>query len=186
MTDNLDLQAQIAALAGRINRHKSQGEPPVHHSTPYIRGRYGGYRGRWQPSAPRQTYKHKTLVLAKSAAEETKHNDGAPVTQDTAVPTNGTAFVKAHGTNNQVMTATTFEREQKAKALLKPHSTAVTKQHLYDHHANHKLERLTRASLPSRNSRIIEVEGLKFTMKEDGSKLVRIQGETERVNTRGG
>lgn len=178
MADEYDLKTQIAVLAGRINRHKTQQNtstsPPTHDS----RTRSAGYHGRWHPPASRQTFKNKSLVIANGLADaSTKSSQVTRQLRHDTLSDGTASLIKAQGTNNSLMTASTYEREQRTKALQKPVSAAVNKQHLHNYQIAQKQNRLNNQALPPpRSSRLIELDGIEYEMKEDGSKLVRVAG----------
>ncbi|KAI7280470.1 hypothetical protein KC345_g4739 [Hortaea werneckii] len=102
MSEQADLQARIAAIAGKINQHKQQqfDQPPppphpihVHRWSPY--GRSG-----------RQTHKNRTLVVGGQQG----------------------GFVAARGMNNQLMTKQAYDREQAAKQESKEQHRANKRQ----------------------------------------------------------
>lgn len=139
MATDAEMQARIAELAGKINRHKQQqqqqseadnapGQPfrgnqyPHNHrfspyATPRGRGR-GGYG---------QTFQNRTLVNTSASSS----------TSNTPPPQNKQQYLQ-----------NTYEKGQLARHFNKPET-----------------------------SRELVIEGVRFSMKEDGSKLTRLSGE---------
>ncbi|KAI6950254.1 hypothetical protein KC321_g18391 [Hortaea werneckii] len=102
MSEQADLQARIAAIAGKINQHKQQqyNQPPppphsihVHRWSPYSRG-------------GRPIHKNRTLVVGGQQE----------------------GFVAARGINNQLMTKEAYDREQAAKQESKEQHRANKRQ----------------------------------------------------------
>ncbi|KAI7371552.1 hypothetical protein KC353_g1394 [Hortaea werneckii] len=102
MSEQADLQARIAAIAGKINQHKQQqyDQPPppphpihVHRWSPYGRG-------------GRPLHKNRTLVVGGQQE----------------------GFVAARGINNQLMTKEAYDREQAAKQESKEQHRANKRQ----------------------------------------------------------
>ncbi|KAI7407528.1 hypothetical protein KC332_g7860 [Hortaea werneckii] len=102
MSEQADLQARIAAIAGKINQHKQQqyDQPPppphpihVHRWSPYGRG-------------GRPIHKNRTLVVGGQQE----------------------GFVAARGINNQLMTKEAYDREQAAKQESKEQHRANKRQ----------------------------------------------------------
>lgn len=100
MTEQTELQARIAAVAGRINQHKQQQFAARGRWAPYDRGggrlTYGG----------RQMHKNKTLVVGEQQA----------------------GFVASRGQNHQLMTKDTYNREQKSKQEVNEQHRATKRQ----------------------------------------------------------
>lgn len=182
MADEAELQARIAAISGKINHHKHQHTPltpnahhhqPHHYPvsiprdygrwTPYGRGGRGGGASRAQP------YKNRSLVLgvtAKPAAiaaseEVTASIDLAPPAED---------FVSTRGFGiNQLMNKETYDREQKQKEQ----SRASKRQ---------KVNRVEQTRLTqhtsTQGSRELVIDGIRFQLRDDGSKLMRLAGKS--------
>lgn len=97
MDDEAELQARIAAIAGKINQHKQQQRQ--NRQAPQL-----GY-SRWSPygNAGRQIHKNRTLVVAEQ-------QDG---------------YVATSGANNQLMRKDVFDREQQNRQEMKEQQRAV-------------------------------------------------------------
>jgi hypothetical protein len=177
MTEEAELQAKIAALAGQINKRKQQSFahapiPPPYSAhanrwAPYARGSRGGFQ------AP---HKNRTLVLKPSTPQdaEVKSESGAtamhaPVASSSAKDT----FVSTRGSRmNQLMTKETFAREQKHRQEQLEQQRAVKRPRTP---ANDTMNTTSTTRPPLRE---IEIEGIRFQLKEDGSKLIRIRGQS--------
>lgn len=178
MTDDAELQARIAAIKGRIDRHRTHPTPPnvtQKHYSSYAAPPHGA--GRWAPyHANRgQPYKNRSLVVAAEPPQQgtVRAAPGTdPNPQTAASP--GENIVKTRGTNNQLMTKSTYEREQTAKKELKSRAPAASKQRLQNYREQQRLAHHFQSPTASRE---LEMDGIRFSMKEDGSKLVRIIGE---------
>ena len=161
MADEAELQARIAALSGRITHHKQQQQqqPPQSYRgsprwSPYGRG---GGRAAFAGPPP---HRHRTLVNDQRAAAA---NEG---------------FVSTRGTNNQLMTKDTYEREQKQHKELKA-------QHRADKRQKRNVEEqdriLRQMNVPGQEAnREMVIDGLRFQLSADGSKLIRLAGKKTR------
>ncbi|TKA71040.1 hypothetical protein B0A55_06325 [Friedmanniomyces simplex] len=187
MADNAELQAKIAAVTGKINQHKHhpffQSPPPprAYHDIQQSTQSYRG-DGRWSPygrggRAGFQTaHKNRSLVLSGTSTPPSDVR-GSP-----AVATASPALVSSRGTNNQLMTKDTYEREQKQMIEHKEqHCVAKRlKRNTQDQHRILSHLDSTGAAV----SREIAIDGIRFHMAEDGSKLTRVHDiTTETVPT---
>lgn len=177
MSDEAELQAKIAALAGKINQHKQQPTAPAAHSphhAPYHDNRasnrwtpygYAARGGRPARGAYHGTHKNRTLVLGGAQAGQS-----TPIEQDTAADPSAKgpeSFVSARRTGmNQLMTKDTYERELQQKMVQQDRPTQRTtpKQHAPSAQSTTQL-------------RIMELAGIKFKVANDGSKLFRVPGK---------
>lgn len=166
MSDQAELQARIAALQGRIQKHK---QPP-----PSYRGGHHSHRGgaRWTPfgrvgwhAAP-PTFKNRKLVLATGQQNGTTTDE--PANAD-AMPSpmpakQGFVTSQAPG-RKQLMTQDVFTREQKQMQQYQTPATPATP-------STPKPTNPTRPTAP----RTLEIDGLHFEVQAAGSKLIRIRG----------
>jgi len=180
MTDNAELQAKIAAVTGKIKQHKHhpffQPTPPprAYHDQPHsaqphrVDSRWSPYnrggRGGFQPA-----HKNRTLVLSDSSATPTPAR-GAPV-----VATASSPLVSARGTNHQLMTKDTYEREQKQRIEQEGQRRVAKslKRNTQDQHRILSHLNSTGAAV----SREIAIDGIRFRLAGDGSKLTRVHGK---------
>ncbi|KAK5711897.1 hypothetical protein LTR15_012243 [Elasticomyces elasticus] len=185
MADNAELQARIAAVSGKITQHKHH---PFFQPTPLPTAQHNyhqprhAYRGdnRWSPygrggrGGHQSAHRHRTLVL-NSANTPTPTEQDAPAT-----------LVSSRGTNHQLMTKDTYLREQKHTTEQKEQQRAVKilKRNVQDQHRI--LSHL--GSTGSTTNREILINGLRFNIASDGSKLMRVRdlntiGDTPRKTT---
>ncbi|KAK5127046.1 hypothetical protein LTR85_008405 [Meristemomyces frigidus] len=158
MTEEAELQARIAAIAGKINQCKQQPYSPQPHA-------------RWAPYA-RPTHKNRTLVVNP----DQKWPTGVlPGSED---------LVSMRGTNKQLMTKDTFEREQKHKQEIKEQSRAVKRQKR-NTEEQHRILRHVDAS-GSASTRAMVVEDIRFTLTPDGGKLIRAPGRQDSTENEAG
>ena len=194
MTDNEDLQAKIAAIAGQINRQKQQSHQfapnaQYHGAYPHATQTYTGNaydRGRWAPyksgrGGQQVPFQNRKLVLKGSNKPTPPSTSGDTTPEPAAVVAGanaplfmasaaGEGFVK---TNNKLMTTAAFRREQKAKQ-------DTTNTHMTVKRPAGHQEDTTRSAKhfkTARQERTLDVNGISFLVKNDGSKLVRISGE---------
>ncbi|KAK3641888.1 hypothetical protein LTR56_000048 [Elasticomyces elasticus] len=182
MADNAELQARIAAVSGKITQHKHhpffQPTPPpiVQHN--YHQPRHA-YRGdnRWSPygrggrGGHQTAHRNRTLVLNTPVPAEQE----APAT-----------LVSSRGTNHQLMTKDTYVREQAHTTERQEQQRAAKrlKRNVQDQHRvlNHL------GSTGTIINREILINGLRFQIAGDGSKLMRVRdlnttGDTPRKTT---
>lgn len=174
-----ELQARITAVQGKIDVHKQyQHVPPhaqyhqPHHPhptayrgaprwTPYGRGRRGG-RGGYAPPV-----KNRTLVL----------NGTKPPTNEVTLPTpvkkelpRHDNFVATH--THQLVNKDAYDRHRHRKEQLRATKRQQINQTertaLIQHTASH-------------GGRELLIEGIRFQLRDDGSKLVRIAGTSIRL-----
>jgi hypothetical protein len=168
MEDDAEILNRIARLRGQIEQKKQGTQTHQHgqhrpHATPYRgasrwspygRGRGGG-RGGYAPPV-----KNLTLV----------NNNSNPALHETAQNGDEDDRTKNFATSNthQLMNQNTYEREKKQKE-----EHRVTKRQ--------KINRKERSNLithaAERGSREMLIEGLRFQLRDDGSKLIRLPGE---------
>ncbi|KAK7969260.1 CCCH zinc finger protein [Apiospora saccharicola] len=192
-----ELMAQISNLAGRINRHKAQqtGQPghPNHatHSTrgasrvaPYPHGNYRGVRGGRAPA-----YRNKTLVLNGQSRPATNSDDSTP----TPTTPNG-SWVTKTDRHLQLINSNVYEKESqnRANAIEQTQRNKVLRK---DHAEKAHIHDWRRACLQYDRdppSYEVTVDGIRFQVTREGSKLVRAPGDpnpptaTPRVTTIGG
>ncbi len=170
-----ELQARIAAVQGKIDVHKQQHVPPPtqyhrpYHPyptayrgaprwAPYGRGRGNG-RGRYAPPV-----KNRTLVL----------NGAKPPTNELALPTpvkkeapQHDNFVATH--THQLVNKDAYDRHQHRKEQLR----ATRRQQINQTERTALIQHTA-----SQGGRKLLIEGIRFRLRDDGSKLVRISGAT--------
>jgi pyruvate/2-oxoglutarate dehydrogenase complex dihydrolipoamide acyltransferase (E2) component len=147
MADDAALQAKIAALAGAINRHKQQQPAPE----PYYQQPY---------SAPTPPY--------RGNHQQFNNNRWAPFPQPRG---RGRGGYGASFQNRTLVNATT--------AATPPATGTRTPQQQQQQDLQNRQEKSKLAqhfSTPGA-SRELVIEGVRFSMKEDGSKLIRVTGE---------
>ncbi|KAK7923151.1 CCCH zinc finger protein [Apiospora marii] len=188
-----ELMAQISNLAGRINRHKAQqtGQPgyPNHatHSTrgafrvaPYPHGSYRGVRGGRAPG-----YRNKTLVLNGQSRPTTNADDSTP----TPTTPNG-SWVTKTDRHLQLINSNVYEKESqnRANAIEQTQRNKVLRK---DHAEKARLlnflgKQPTTVVAPASNTTAtpssyeVTVDGIRFQVTRQGSKLVRAPGMLRR------
>ncbi|KAF2766231.1 hypothetical protein EJ03DRAFT_330294 [Teratosphaeria nubilosa] len=178
MDEQADLQARIAALAGKINQHKQQPQSPQHRRDSQQFSQQYRASGRWSPyGGPvgrvgyAQPRRNRTLVL----------NGMNPPPATMSEPPPGSPLVSARGTNNQLMTKETYEREQRNRNLsqeqlrdAKRRRKNVEEQYRIQQHFHNQ---------PRSESRQVIVNGVGFALTADGSKLVRASNANPDLET---
>jgi hypothetical protein len=168
MEDDAEILNKIARLKGQIEQKKQGTQTHQHgqhrpHATPYRgasrwspygRGRGGG-RGGYAPPV-----KNLTLV----------NNNSTPALLDTTQSGNDDDRAKNFATSNthQLMNQGTYEREKKQKE----EDRATKRQKINRKERSHLITHAT-----ERGSREMLIEGLRFQLRDDGSKLIRLPGE---------
>jgi len=187
MSEDAELQARIAAITGQINQHKQQQQPftptpPYQRHTQY-NPNFHTSRGRWSPysrggrAGYAQQHPNRTLVLSSA--------QGSPPSAVTAASTLPASVASPHASTDsfvstrapgkaQLMSKETYAREQKQLLEQKKHARAAKRQKINNvertalmHHVN---------SSTFSESREVVVNGLRYQLREDGSKLMRIHG----------
>ncbi|KAI0020593.1 hypothetical protein F4780DRAFT_742069 [Xylariomycetidae sp. FL0641] len=206
-SEDQELMEKIGKLAGQINRHKAQrggfgngpnyATPVSHHRTaPYPSPSYRGGRGR-----PGPTYRNKTLVLNGQNRSPNSPTD-ANSAPDPANPT----WVTKTDRHLQLINGAVYEKEtqQRANAM---EQTARQQQRLRNQREKAKVMNSLRrgagtnmqgsantptASTSSTSRYEIEVDGVRFHVVQQGSKLIKAPNDvnppsaTPKVATVGG
>lgn len=152
MADDAALQAKIAALAGAINRHKQQQPEPVAnlaHPQHTYNNTGQPYRGNLQGN------NHRWTPFPSTRGRGRGRGGYGPGFQ-----------------NRTLVNATTVS------APPTPPTTNGTQQHQQQDWQNRqeKSKLAHHFNTPGVNRELV-IEGVRFTMKEDGSKLIRVTGE---------
>lgn len=175
MDDEAALRARIAALAGQIDERKQIYAHP--HTHPAARGnhRWAPY-GRGGRAGFHKPHKNRTLVIAstQNGTIASPGGDAAAQEHPTATSPADHALITTRGAKaNQLMTKHVFEREQKQR------------QEYQETHQKTKRPKLDRGpsddkhvAKPTTQHRELEIEGIRFQLKDDGSKLIRITGQS--------
>lgn len=177
MTENAELQAKIAALSGQINQHKQHKHQPFKPSQHRTRGHWSPY-GRSGRAGYPQPHKNRTLVL--SGTQNSPPPASTTTDFNTATLANASiaadSFVSARGPGKKsLMNKDTYEREQ--KQVLEHKETALeAKRQKIDREERTTLMHHVNAS-PASGSRELVVDGIRFQLRDDGSKLIRIPGK---------
>ncbi|KAI0967641.1 hypothetical protein F4678DRAFT_445055 [Xylaria arbuscula] len=176
--EDQELRDKISKLSSRINRHKETQHNGVNHSTsyhrsaPYPQYTYRGGRARFAP-----TYRNRTLVLNGAQSPPSNQDGQAP---DPATP----SWVTKTDRHLQLINRDVYEREtqQRTQAI---EQTIKQKQLNRDRREKAQLFRnMQQAGIPnstatSSNSSKpvsryeVEVEGVRFHVTQQGSKLVK-------------
>ena len=118
-------------------------------------------------------HKNRTLVLGSNQKPAVPSSisldlDTTPNAEDT-VATDGFVTTRGRGMN-QLMSKDTYDREQKQKLEQKQQVRATKKQQV-------NLEERSKLEKYAANNREVIIDGLRFQLREDGSKLIRISGK---------
>jgi hypothetical protein len=192
MDEDAELKAKIAALNSQINQAKQHPSPYAARSgqSPYRNHapQSWGAQSRWFAPYPRggrggrAGYKHvqnRSLVL--NAASSTSTPPSEPSTPHnelatTSSTTNDGYIATRRPGMNQLINRETYDREQKQKQEQHERTRGAKRQKV-DREERTKLRQYT----SSQGNREIIVEGIRFQLREDGSKLIRISGKTTRT-----
>ncbi|KAK9794573.1 putative C3H1-type domain-containing protein [Seiridium cardinale] len=169
-----ELLAQINRLEGRISKHKAQQTAPSHsrgtfRAAPYHRG--GGYRGS-RGQAP--TYRNKTLVLN---GQNGQHRDA---TANSNAAGSG-SWVSRTDRHLQLINSSVFEKDSQARASAIEETQRLKRLQKEQAEKNRFLNYVqqyassaapTSPSTPASRYEIT-VEGIRFQITKQGSKLVR-------------
>ena len=189
MGDNADLKARIAAVAGKINQHKqNQGQPfalkPQHHDAHRNVPSQRSPNGRWSPFGSRGRagqplpHKNRTLVLGGNQASPPRGPEITPATEALANPDFAAkTFVTTQAPGRKVlMNKDTYAREQK-QVLEQQETARAAKRQKVDLQQRTTLMNHVNTTSASGNREMV-VEGIRFQLREDGAKLIRVSGKT--------
>lgn len=182
MENEAAMRAKIAALKGQIEERKQtfahphlplpqalqhfQAAQGTNRWAPYTRGGRGGYV---------KTHKNRSLVIAGASNRAVPDGGNAAGTLPPfALSAENNTMISTRGAKvNQVMTKHTFEREKKQRQELQNMQSTVERQKSRRGHNAHVLVANT-----ATQRRELEIEGIRFQLKDDGSKLVRLPGQS--------
>ncbi|GAB7352659.1 hypothetical protein MBLNU459_g3024t2 [Dothideomycetes sp. NU459] len=198
MSEEAELQAKIAALAGRINQQK-QGNGNVPYSraqapgyqpaptrwTPY--GTYqqsysrGGGHAHYQRSTYSPAHRNRTLVVNNGASTPDKTNQ-----TPTAQTSTDAGWISKRDRHMQLINTSVYDQktQQRRKEM---EETAIQKQTRRDDREKSKVIRFiegkpaygtSTGSAVLAASRELIIHNLKFRISTDGSKLIRLFGES--------
>ncbi|KAK6078772.1 hypothetical protein SCUP234_06110 [Seiridium cupressi] len=169
-----ELLAQINRLEGRISKHKAQQTAPSHsrgtfRAAPYHRG--GGYRGS-RGQAP--TYRNKTLVLN---GQNGQHRDA---TANSNAAGSG-SWVSRTDRHLQLINSSVFEKDSQARASAieeTQRQKRLRKEQAEKNRFLNYVQQYASSAAPTSPSTPasryeITVEGIRFQITKQGSKLVR-------------
>lgn len=190
--------ARISALAGQINRHKNQqagfvptpqgsrygpyhraGIDGANHSNSWGRG---GYPARGHYRARTHTHRHRTLIL-NGASQSNKASDSEP---GALSDVSNSSWVTKNDRHLQLINASVYEKEAPARTRA-IEETRRQKQALRDERERTKLiNHLHRTainpgsgtadSVASGPKYEVLVQGIRFHVVKNGSKLVKVPG----------
>lgn len=176
--DDAAMQARIAALAGQINRHKQQQSEPfatnanlhqahTHASHAPHRSNHYAPNHRWAPfPSPRgrgrggygYTFQNRTLVNTPPSSSSSNTPPPQPQHQQQPTP------------QQQQISQQQASQEQQQEQQRAPQEQQISQD-------PQKQTQPTRHSNTPNVTRELMIEGIRFSMKEDGSKLIRLSGE---------
>lgn len=189
MDEHAEIQAKIAAIAGQINKHKQHQHPepftpaPRHHQPRQLQPPYNP-RDRWSPypcggrAGHPQQYKHRTLVLGGNQSSPPRASEAASSDTEILAEAHAPAgtFVSARGYGTKkLMNKDTHEREAKQYQEIKENARAAKRQKI-DREERSTLMHHVQASSTS-DTRELMVDGIRFQLRDDGSKLIRVLGK---------
>ncbi|CAK7198651.1 hypothetical protein SEUCBS139899_001315 [Sporothrix eucalyptigena] len=181
-SENQELLARISQLAGHINRHKNQqaGISSIpsnsYQPLPYAgRGRGGSYRVK-KPGP----YRNRTLVLNGSGSSS--RSDAADGGDSSAASDSGSgsAWVARVDRHRQLINADVYEKDAQARARAME-QTRLQSQQKRDARERQKLQshlQQTRGRSGTSTPYQIVIEGIPFAVAKNGSKLVKLPGDT--------
>jgi len=148
MADDAALQAKIAALAGAINRHKQQ-----------------------QPEPVANNYTHPNTGQPYRSNQQVNNNRWAPF-PSTRGRGRGRGGYGPSFQNRTLVNATPSSAPPTPTA-----TNGTTQQQQQDWQNRQEKSKLAHHFNTPGVNRELVIEGVRFTMKEDGSKLIRVTGE---------
>lgn len=186
MDDEAALRAKIAALNSQIAERKQtfahqhpHPHPHSHQGPPHFQAARGGHR--WAPYARGgragfpKIHQNRTLVLAgpQNGANAVQGDDAAASLSAVAPSPVNENFIKARRAQvNQLMKKSVFEREQKQWQEIQDTQRTAKRQK-----PNRDPSGDTQVAKPAAQHRELEIDGIRFQLKDDGSKLIRVPGQ---------
>lgn len=189
------LMEQISLLAGQINRakHQQAGLAQATNATPSpfsSPGRGGYHRGRHHYTATgragyrvaKPVHRHRSLVLNNPAATNNTSQAAGPVADDSS---SSSSWVTRNDRHLQLINSSVFHEQSEARARAMQ-QTRLQKQQEKEHrervklmnHLKHTAQPSTASVNPtSAPSYEIMVEGVRFRVANNGSKLVKLPGD---------
>lgn len=197
MAEDADLQAKIAELSGRINRHKNSEHQSYHQQTPSYpshgshqwtpqRGTpYGVPRGRGRGARPNMN-RNRTLVLNNSGQVQ----GGGPLpSPDASSPSNnisdpfGQGWVSKRDRHMVLINNSVYEQktQERTKAM---EQTRKQKQQAREEREKAKIQRHVQflhnnsrpTAFPATAPQELVVHDVRFAITDGGSKLIKISG----------
>ncbi|KAK0751689.1 hypothetical protein B0T18DRAFT_457656 [Schizothecium vesticola] len=207
-TEDQELMARIGELAGRINRHKNQqagivsapARPSSHRRTspaasPVGRDRVNsaqdpGYANNYRrggfpyggPSATRApVHRHRTLVLNGATAQSRPGDTDSGGASDASNP----SWVTKTDRHLQLINTSVYEKETQARTRA-IEETRRQKRSLKDERERARLvnhmARVAGHSDATPNQYEIVVQGIRFAVAKNGSKLVKVPGASDSIS----
>ena len=204
MSEDSELQAKIAAIAGRINRHKAEetSDTPQkyehgassyghRHWMPQRGTPYGVHRGRARGRANRGvTHSNRTLVLNASSHSRGPEAGEANKTSASASPVKGdekSSWVSQRGRHMQLINNSVYEKKasEKVQAI---EATRLQKEKAREEKEKSKIQRhlqllqnqntAASTNIPGqRATPELLVRDVRFIVADNGSKLVKASGD---------
>ncbi|KAK3330813.1 hypothetical protein B0H66DRAFT_544950 [Apodospora peruviana] len=195
-TEEQEMLARISRLAGQINRHKNQqaGFVPAQQSSrfePYQRQSDGWRRGSF-PSrghyARKPVHRHRTLVLNGASQPNRPSDTELGANSDSS----NSSWITKTDRHLQLINSSVYEKGAQARTRA-IEQTRRQKQAARDERERTKL--LNHLNCVTPNTRIasanpatlagkyeISVQGIRFVVAKNGSKLVKVLGDTSSAN----
>lgn len=202
MSDDREILERISQLAGQINRHKNQqagfvpAPPQGSRYKPYGRTdisdarRRGGFPARGHHRARIPLHRHRTLVLnnGSSQSQLNKGSDSEP--GEVLSDVSNSSWVTKTDRHLQIINSSVYEKEALARTRA-IEQTRLQKQAMRDARERAKLiHHIHRAAVDSPDGSAnsgasggkyeIMVQGIRFAVVKNGSKLVRVPGMPEK------
>ncbi|KAF2481096.1 hypothetical protein BDY17DRAFT_300689 [Neohortaea acidophila] len=177
MVQDAELQAKIAALAGSINKHKQQQHQPSLTTPDPARRLHAphppAYRYSPYPSArPIRPPPHQNRTLVLNGSQASPPRTAIPGAADSSE-----AFVSARAPGRQqLMNKDTYDRELKRLQQYNDNAR-VSKRQKIDRRERRALMQHANVSATSEHRELV-VDGIRFQLRDDGSKLMRIHDAT--------
>ncbi|KAK6199711.1 hypothetical protein LQW54_009965 [Pestalotiopsis sp. IQ-011] len=182
-----ELLAQINRLEGRIHRHKAQQASAsyprsTYRSSPYHRG--GGHRGSRGSRGHAPTFRNKTLVLN---GQNGQPRSESPANANTNSATPSGSWVSRNDRHLQLINSSVFEKDAQARASaieetqrqnrLQQEQMEKSRFLHYVQKNGSNVPAMPSNPAPTAAHYEIVVEGIRFQITKQGSKLVRAPGK---------
>ncbi|KAL2159319.1 hypothetical protein VTH06DRAFT_2754 [Thermothelomyces fergusii] len=192
--EDREMMERISRLAGQINRHKNQqaGVGPTRHARTH---HHGGYSSGWRsggfphrgghPGARMPVYRNRTLILNNGTQQQSRSGDpDSGATSDAS----SSSWVTKNDRHLQLINSSVYKKDAHARAASMEQARRQKLDNLNKQERAKLVNHLNRmangggfgaanAQAVGESKYEITVQGVRFVVAKNGSKLVRVPGD---------